>query len=1023
MRHNKLFFNTLLSAFFVFIFSLGATANSQQEYSNEKYLTAIKLYESSNYIASEKLFNDLLIVTKENDPIKYDLDYYRLMCLVKQNKRVTESEITNYLKNTSGSPWENQLWFELAKLQFNNKRYKNAARTFAKVEKRQLNTADKEDYAFYMGYSNFEAGNLNAASQAFFEVKKTNSTYAPSASYYWGYINYLQGNYQTALDEFTKLEHNKQFSGFIKYYTTQIYYLQEKYDLVIKYGEKLIGGAPAEQKNELLKIVGDAFYETNNYISAIKYLDAYKGIKGKKTPEDYFRLGYCYYQIEDYSKAASAFEKATYKKDELAQIAFYHLADCHLKLNDKNKARAAFEEASKYDFDPQIEEDALFNFAKLTYELSYSPFNETIRAFDKYIEKYPDSKRNDAAFDYLVKVYMTTRNYRDAISSIEKIKNQTPSVKEAYQRVTYYRGLELMNDHRYSNALIFLTKSIKNGQYNRTYKAQALYWSGEAYYQTNNFPKAIEFFSQFQSTPGAYSLPEFKITYYNIAYSYFNQKQYDQAVTWFRKYIIQSGITDKTKADAYNRIGDYYYLSRDYTEAEKNYEESYKLAAYDPDYALYQKAICFGLERKYDEKIETLNKILTQYSHSSFVDDAMFEIAKTNERTGNYTEAIIGYKKLTTNVSKSTFTPKAYLQLGLINYNQSKHAESLRNYKKVVELYPNSAEAKAALVGIKNNYLDMNNVDAYFAYTKTLGGLVSVSDNEQDSTFYMAAEKSFMDGDKNAGQQIEQYLKRFPDGNFKINATFYLAESYYQNGDYSKSLGYYEEVASKSDNIFTEQALIKAGELTFNAARYENSLEYFTRLEQIAGTKWNLLKGRLGIMRNQFELKQWANTIKSAVTLLATDNVTDQMIREANYKLAKSYYELNDNEQALKYFRLLAKDTKSIEGAEAKYHVAELLYKNNQADDAENEIMDFISKNTPHQYWLAKSFILLSDVYLSKGDTFQAKHTLNSITTNYNIKDDGIIDEALVKIKAIETIEKENILTNDTNDVKDSIQE
>lgn len=1014
MKHKSLKANLLA---FIFVLSCNFIwADNNIKDTNNNYLTATELYNSANFIAAERLFNDLIEQSNDNDPLKFDLDYYRLMCLVKQNKSISEAEITKYLAKTNGSPWENQLWYELSKLQFNNKRYKVAARTFNKVDKGILSKKDQEDYTFFKGYSNFEAGNLRAASQAFFEVKRTKSTYTSSASYYWGYINYLEGNYETALDEFSKLENDKQFAGFIKYYTTQIYYLQEKYDQVIKHGEKLVAGAPAQQKNELLKIVGDAFYETNRYISAVKYLDAYKGVNGKKTPEDYFRLGYCYYQMKDYEKAITVFDKATFKKDELAQVAFYHLADCYLNLDDKNKAKTAFEQASKYSFDPKIEEDALFNFAKLTYELSYSPFNETIKAFDQYIAKYPDSERNDAAFDYLVKVYMTTRNYKDAISSIEKIQNKTSNIKEAYQRVTYYRGLELLNDRRYTDALKYFQQSVENGQYNRKYKAKALYWMGETNYTIRKYDEAIGFFTQFQASPGAFSLTEFAKTYYNLGYCYFNQKIYDQSTSWFRKYLNQSQKEPKMQADALNRIADYYYLNRDYEEAIKHYHLSAELAAYDPDYAKYQQAICYGLDRDYDSKILILNSLINEYPRSSFIDDAMFEIAKTNERKGQLPEAIDGYNRLIKDLAKSNFTKKAYLQLGLIYYNKSDYNYSLENYKKVVEEYPNSEESKAALLGIKNNYIDMNNVDGYFTYTKTLGNLVSISVNEQDSIFYMVAEKSYMDRASNAGTQLEQYLNRFPDGSFKLNALFYLAEFQYNNKEYTKSLGNYEEVVDRPDHIFTEQALIKAGELTFNAGIHDRSLEYFTRLDNLANTKWNIIKARLGIMRNNFKLEQWSATVKSAITLLATDNVSEMMIREANYNLAKSYYMIDDEDNALKYFRLLAEDTKSIEGAESKYFVAQILYNKNKTDDCENEIMDFISKNTPHQYWLAKSFILLSNVYLAKDDLFQAKHTLSSIINNYNIDNDGIINEAKRKIADLELLEKETILTKEDQD-------
>ncbi|MDA3881312.1 MAG: tetratricopeptide repeat protein [Prolixibacteraceae bacterium] len=978
---------------------------------------AIELYQTSNFIAAERLFTDLINESSKNSPLLFDLEYYRLMCLVKQNKRVSESEIQSYLDKTNGSPWENQLWYELAKLQFSNKRYPLAARNFKKVDKNLLSKSDKEDFAFFSGYSNFEAGNLNEAKQAFFEVKRSRSTYSPSASYYWGYINYLEGNYKTALDEFSTLENNREFKGFIDYYTIQIYYLMEDYDKVIEIGEDLVRAAPAEQKNEILKIVGDAFYENNKFINAIKYLDEYEGVNGRKAPEDFYRLGYCYYQIKDYNKAITNFEKATGNKDLMAQNAYYHLADCYLKTDSKNKARVAFEQASKYDFDPKIERDALFNYAKLTYELSYSPFNETIKAFDQYINKYPDSKRNDAAFNYLVKVYMTTKNYGDAITSIEKIKNQSPSIKEALQRVTFYRGLELLNDGHYKRALEFFDKSLENGQYNRRYNAETLYWMGETHYRTLQYDKAIEYFERFQKAPGAFSLPEFGTAYYNVGYSYFNQKIYDKALDWFRKYINQSKKEPKMEADASNRIGDCFFLNRQFAAASEYYGKARILNSYDPDYAMFQEAICYGLDDNQNRKNELLAQLIESYPISSFVDDALYEIARTNERQNNIQEAINGYNRLISDAPQSNFVKKGRLQLGLIYYNNGNTNASLENFKKVVEQYPNSEESKAALLGIKNNYIDMNNVDEYFAYVNTLDNQITISVNEQDSIFYMAAEKSYMEGNTNAAGIFQQYLERYPEGSFRTSALFYLAESLYGNEQFSKSLEYYKQVIDKPDNIFTEQALIKAGELTFNAEDYQTSLNFFSRLEQLASTKWNLIKARLGVMRSNFALNRSPQTIKAAIVLLATENITDIMKREAHFKLAKSYYLTGEENEALKYFNLLIEDTKSIEGAESKFFKAQILFNKNKYDEAENEIMDFISKSTPHKYWLAKSFILLSDVYREKNDIFQAKHTLKSIIDNYNNDTDGIIEEANKKIAEIEQIEKKSIIIdNETPD-------
>lgn len=1024
MDRKRLYIRALIVLMMLVPFSAEMAYSQHSIIEENNFDKAVELYNTANYIAAEKLFSDLISEGNPNAPEQFDYNYYRLMSLVKQAKKISETELSNYLGQVTNSPWNNQLWFELGKLQFQNKKYVQAARTFDKVEARDLDRKDVDEYKFCKGYSNFEAKIMNKAKQAFFEIKSGRSSYANSATYYWGYINYLEGNYETALTEFSRIKDDPQFMPVIPFYTCQIYYLQEKYDSVVEMAPRLLASAPESQKNDLNKIVGDSYFELGQYDQAVKYLEAYEGVKGKKTREDFYRVGYAYYKTQNFEKAVPAFEKASVGSDLLAQNAYYHLADSYLGIGDKNKAKYAFERASQYSFDPKIEEDALFNYAKITYELSYSPFNETIKAFDQYIAKYPDSERNDAAFDYLVKVYMTTRNYRDAISSIEKIKVQSPSVKEAYQRVTYYRGLEFFNDGKYSTAIDYFKKSLDNGGYNRTFKVLSQYWSAEAYYQTGKYQEAIKNYTTFQSSAGSFSLPEFGTAYYNTAYSYFKLKNYQEAASWFRKYINQNKTTDQQKSDAYNRLGDCYYIKREFDEATKSYTQSIALDAYDADYALFQRATCYGMDREFQKKVDDLNSILTKYPKSAFTDDALYEIGRTYERLENLDQAIASYDKLIETIPGSSYSRKSLLQLGLIYFNRSNYDESLACYKKVVEKYPNTDESKSALVGIKNNYVEMNNVDGYFAYTRTLGNESLISVNAQDSLFYMTAEKNYMSGESNAKAQFQEYLKRFPDGSFKTNATFYLGESLYASGKYSESLAYYEEVAKKNDNIFTEQSLIKAGELTFNAGRYDEALGYFERLDKIANTQWNKLRSRAGIMRCCEKLDQPEKTVQAAQVLLATEKITDMMAREAKHKLALANLKLGKTDEAKVLLVELAEDVKSIEGAEAKYLLAELDFNSQQYGPCETQIMDFIEKSTPHQYWLARAFILLSDVYKAKSDNFQAKLTLKSIVENYAEKTDGIIDTANEKLAEIEKIEQGQILKTEgeQEEIIDSVE-
>ena len=77
----------------------------------------------------------------------------------------------------------------------------------------------------------------------------------------------------------------------------------------------------------------------------------------------------------------------------LTQNASYHLADCYLRAGDKQAAMQAFAMASDESLDASIAEDALFNYAKLQYELGGGAFNGAINMLTRYIERYPSSPR------------------------------------------------------------------------------------------------------------------------------------------------------------------------------------------------------------------------------------------------------------------------------------------------------------------------------------------------------------------------------------------------------------------------------------------------------------------------------------------------------------------------------------------------------------------------------------------------------------------------------------------------------
>ncbi len=967
---------------------------------------AKELYSARNYISAIRQFEQIAEQSDENSQVRAEALFYKALCGLKLDNRNAEEEITEFMDQFPESSFMNKALFELAIYQFDKKKYSAVLKTLEDFDKRKITGEELAHFYYLRGYSNFELEKMDAAATNFTEIKDGNSLYAAPAQYYYGHIHYLKGNYESALQEFLKLKKNPVFEKVIPFYISQIYYKQGKYSEVVEYTAPLINTVAADQQPELARILGDSYFHLRQFKEATQFLEFYLSDKKNRGREENYMLGYCYYLGNEEAKAIPHLEIASKGKDELAQNAYYHLADCYVVTNDKNKARQAFQAASEFEFDAKIKEDALFNYAKITYELSYSPFNETIKAFDKYIASYPNAERNDVAYDYLVKVYMSTSNYRDAMASIENIKVKSPSVKKAYQRVAYFRALECFNNLDYSGAVENFDKSLDAGDFDRNYKALSLYWKSEANYRLNNFNDAVSGYSSFMKAPGSSLLPEYKLAHYNLAYAYFQLKDYQGATDFFRKYLNLEGSSRSDKvADASNRLGDCYFMNRDYTSAISHYDQSVRMNLYDADYALFQKSLCLGLQRDHQAKIRSLQSLVQNYPNSSFQDDALYELGRTYERT-NLPEPAIGYyKNLISKFPQGSFMNKALVQLGLIYYNANEYQTSIGYYKQVIDRSPNSPETQAALAGIKNNYVEMNDVDAYFAYTGKLGSGVQVSISEQDSLTYRAAEKLYLAKDKKARLQFERYLGQFPNGSFVLNSKFYMAEILYSEGENAKALQSYEFVIGQNDNMFTETSLLKAGGLQYNAKNYTQALAYFNRLSKISDSGNNLMNAVTGIMRCQFQLENYAACIAAANHILASEKVSDILKRETNYMLALSYYRTGDKDKALPILTKLSTDTNSAEGAESKFLVAEILYSKQKLKEAEKEILDFIDKNSPHQFWLAKSFILLSDIYLKNGDEFQAKHTLKSIEENYPEPNDGIMEATRKKLQLIEASE------------------
>jgi TolA-binding protein len=412
---------------------------------DREFKTGMELFDKKKFGSALKSFQNTIETNKNpKSLIRIDAEYYASACAIELFNKDGEWRMKRFIEMHPESNKVKWAYFYLGKSNYRKKKYPEALEYFEKVDIYELTKEDLWEYRFKRGYSYVETKNTEKAKNDFYEIKDIDNKYAKPANYYYSHISYTQKNYVVALEGFERLQGDETFGSVVPYYIAQIYFLQGKYDEVIKVAPALLNDSThAQKKGEINRIIGQSYYYKKQYAEAIPFL-----LLGPiASTADNYQVAYAYYKSNKLNDALPYFEKATINSDSIAQNAFYYMADCYLKSADKTKARSAYYSAYSLPFDKQIREESLFNYAKLCYETGFSPYNDAVKYFQQYITEYPQSPNKEEAYQYLVNCFHSTKNYEGAMRIIEKMNSEDPKLKQVYQQLAYFRAVNFYNNN------------------------------------------------------------------------------------------------------------------------------------------------------------------------------------------------------------------------------------------------------------------------------------------------------------------------------------------------------------------------------------------------------------------------------------------------------------------------------------------------------------------------------------------------------------------------------------------------
>lgn len=936
------------------------------------------------YPVFKKIYSNGAVNSKLPMAVQLESRYYYILCGLKINDSTAAPMAVDFVEKEYDVPHVQMMYFHLGEYYYRRKMLQDAVASYEKTNIANLSNREIADMKFHQAYGYFTMAQFDKARPLFNAIRQIpdDPNYI-DANYYYGFIAFNEKKYGEAIASFQIAEQSPDYQNVIPFYLTEIYYFNGERDKALSYGEAALTKGGQYYDLQLRQLVGHLWFEKRQYANALPYLEKYVAGNQKVRREDLYELSYCYYEAKNWTKSIDGFKQLGGGEDSLAQNSMYLLADAYLKTNDKTNARNAFQFCAANNSNALQKEVSAFNYAKLSYELGF--MDAAQKGFQSFTAAYPTSTMLQEARELLVSTLANTSNYKDGLALYESLPVRSENAMKVYPRLLYGRSVELINDQQLSQADPLLSRLLEV-PYNNTLVSLARFWKGEIAYRNGNNESAIAFFTDYLKNPVSNGEVNTLNARYNLGYALLKTENYPAAKEQFELIAKNIGSASTViEKDAYLRSGDCYFMNKDYRQALKIYDQVMALQMNGADYALFQKAIIAGAMNQNGEKLKLLQSIDVKYPSSPFTTDAALEMANTYIADENYEAALVPLNKLIKGNKAASLKPEAYLKAGIAYFNLDKNEESLTQFKTLVSTYPNAKETDGAIEYIRNLFVERQQPGEFASFMRANGRPVTY--NEEDSLTFKSAMLRYdvkdMVGAKNG---YKDYLSKFPDGRYQIEANYFTAEILVNEKALKEALPFYVAVAGKGVSTFAERSVLQAARIYyFELKDYEQAEKYFTQLKPIATQQENKLEAMRGLLRCQFRAQKWAEAAPNAEELLKASGIATDDRMMASLVVAKNHQLNNEPDQAINAYKQVIATGKSEYGAESQYRIAEILFQQDKMADAEKSAFDVIKKSGSYEFWVTKSYLLLGDIYFKQKDLFNAEATFKSIVDNGTI--------------------------------------
>ncbi len=906
-----------------------------------------------------------------------------------------EYELGKLAEQNQGHFVSSLAFYELGVHFYREGDYDKTIQYLTQVKKEQLGSNDRGELNFKLGYAYFSKKQFKKALDLFGRAKLRNSKYHSASAYYSGYIYIHLKQWKKALDVLKPLEKDPAYALHVPAMIAKAMYNLGMQEELLKYGHDILeSGKRIKRAEQVSLFVGAVYFDQKDYMHATEFISVYKR-KAKKPHRDvYYRLGFSYFKEGKYYDAIDNLKNSMIPDDSLAQVTAYYLGHSYLKTKQIPYAITAFKQAFDLTFNKSIEEEALLNYGKLSYQNGNN--GNTIIGLTRLLNRYPDTKNGNLVKELLSDAYLKSDNYEDAVNYLGSIRKKTEKVKYAYQNAAFMLAVKYYNCKDFAQTEAYLDKAFTYPS-NKDLLASSYYLKAEMLAQQEKYNLAILNYSGVFQTDSKRSSVYYLKSRYGIAFAYYNHKEYTKAKAHYEYYVNKAKTKDTYYADAMIHLADCYYIGEDYGKASKYYESALEESNYMNDYALYQSGVMAFIMKDYDKSKARFREMSAKYPNSGYADNALFQSAMVDMDIAKYDIAVVDFTKLIETYPGSDLLPIALEKRGLAYVNLRNFRGAKKDFVQIIEQFSTNEVAKGAILSLQAALTELGeqeDLPKYLAAYK----LANPDDKNIEKVEYESAKGLYSSEKYRSGvAAFESFMNLHPNSPLINKARYYLAECYRLNNDNAKALRTFEIFIKDNKGFFMEKSISKCANLYYLVDSFTQARVKYKLLSDASTKNKYKVKGYLGQMKSAYAMEDFKSSLKHANYVINKSNAHTKDINLAYLYKSKNEFLLGNDSNGVTSLKYLLTNSKYESGAEANYLLAKYYYDQKDYNQSIEVLRQLNDNYASYDYWLGKSFLLIADNYIALNELFQAKATLVSLKEKSSSKQ--IVEEAELKLQ------------------------